>query len=112
MTSDATPDTPTDPQAHPGVEETVRLTRAELMSGILVGIGGAHDVVPTQAQLDRAVDMIFRYARRRDRQVAEAIVRELDRLAAEPADSISNADEGSLRSQASGTPGETGQVTP
>ncbi|PWK81687.1 hypothetical protein C8D88_11698 [Lentzea atacamensis] len=46
--------------------ETVTLTRAELMSGILVGIGGEHDTVPTQEQLDRAVDMIFRYARRRD----------------------------------------------
>lgn len=111
MTSDATPDTPVGPRPNPGVEETVRLTRAELMSGILVGIGGAHDVVPTQAQLDRAVDMIFRYARRRDQQVAKAIVRELDRLAAEPADSGSDADEGSLRSQASGTPAETGEST-
>lgn len=48
------------------MDERVWLSRAELMSGILVGIGGEHDVVPTQEQLDRAVDMIFRYAKRRD----------------------------------------------
>lgn len=49
-----------------GHDERVTLTRAELMSGILVGIGGEHDVVPSQEQLDRTVDMIFRYTRRRD----------------------------------------------
>lgn len=46
--------------------DSVYVTRAELMAGILVGIGGEHDVVPTQEQLDRTVDMIFRHAQRRD----------------------------------------------
>lgn len=54
-----------------GREETVTLTRAELMGGIIVGIGGEHDPVPTQAQVDRAVDQIFRYARRRDQHAAQ-----------------------------------------
>lgn len=90
MADAASPDTPTDPPTNTGIEETVRLTRAELMSGILVGIGGEHDTVPTQAQLDRAVDMIFRYARRRDRQVAKAIVRELDRLAMDQAPAVAD----------------------
>jgi hypothetical protein len=47
-----------------GHEERVTLTRAELMAGILVGVGGEHDAVPTQEQLDRAVGLIFRQARR------------------------------------------------
>ncbi|HEY3483552.1 MAG TPA: hypothetical protein VGL02_32195 [Streptomyces sp.] len=70
------------PAAPQGVEDTVRLSRSELMAGILVGIGGKDDAVPTQAQLYRAVDLIFRHAQRRDRQLAEAIVRELGRMEA------------------------------
>lgn len=60
-----------------GHEERVTLTRAELMSGILVGIGGEHDVVPSQEQLDRTVDMIFRYVRRRDALATQGAARML-----------------------------------
>lgn len=61
-------------------EDSVWVSRSELMAGILVGIGGEHDVVPSQEQLDRTVDMIFRQAGRREQDALSP--KQVDRLRA------------------------------
>jgi hypothetical protein len=38
----------------------VVINRLRLLAGMLVGIGGEHDPVPNQHQLDRAAELIFR----------------------------------------------------
>lgn len=45
--------------------EVIPVTRAMLFAGMLVGIGGEHDVPPKDAQLERAADLITRQSHRR-----------------------------------------------
>lgn len=47
-----------------GDADTITVTHDELWAGILVGIAGESDPVPTQEQCDRTVKLIFRTARR------------------------------------------------
>jgi hypothetical protein len=62
----------------PEHDERVAVSRSELMAGILVGVGGEHDVVPTQEQIERAADLIIRQARQRGRNMITP--KQLDRL--------------------------------
>ena len=59
--------------AHPEKGEQVMVDPTILTAGILVGISGEDDPVPTQAQVDRAVSLIMRSGRRAAYRILAAI---------------------------------------
>lgn len=58
----------------PDNNEAVTVTRAMIMAGILVGISGRNEPVPSQVQLDRATDLIMRAGRKRQGEIDRLVV--------------------------------------